>query len=283
MREHDRRMKHTPQSQLAAGALALALCALPLQAATTELINQSFDTMRLNADDPDREDLKAAGWYSWNSNTQGAYAGIATAPTGMSGRVLSVGGSSANSYIYTQWNAVSLANVGDSLTLNVAARAGAMHASNPYEFTLLDSSNVLTENSKGGTEPMATASGFSYRINSTGEALLAYTEGTPSTLVSDSNVPAVFDSTVYNYSFSVTVTSAETATIRMVIDGTESLSFEQSFEGLLGFNTLRMRSSTGAQWDDVVLTHTTIPEPSAAGVLAGITTLGFVAGRRRRR
>lgn len=274
----------SPLARLFVIGAAAAVTAATLPAATSILVSENFDSMRLNDDDLDREDLAAAGWYSWAANTSGAYAGIVVAPSGMSGRVLNVGGSSANSYHHTQWNDVSLSNVGDSITLTLDARAASIgNNTNPFEFAFLDSSTVITEHSKGGTDPMSTASGFSYRINSTGEAFLAYTNGTATSIASDATYPSIFGSVVNSFSFSVTITSADTANLRLMVNGVESLSFNQSFSGSIDFNTLRIRSSTGAQWDNINVIHVAaIPEPASVAALAGLATLGLAAARRRR-
>src|SRR5690606_31485903 len=93
------------------------------------------------------------------------------------------------------------------------------------------------------------------------------------------------------FNLSLTVTKvASGAEISFLRDGDPlSTWIDTSVSGSFDLNTFKIRltgSSTERYLDNVVLTHTTgstIPEPSAAGVLAGIATLGFVAGRRRRR
>src|SRR5690606_38689153 len=105
---------HTPQSQLAAGALALALFALPLQAATNVIFSDDFGTS------PTPGTINDFGYYT-QANSGGMWS-IYTSDSGttMEGNFLRNGGQSANTNTIKQWmdTPVTLTNAGDSLKVS---------------------------------------------------------------------------------------------------------------------------------------------------------------------
>lgn len=295
-------MKHTPQSQLAAGALALALFALPLQAATTEIFSENFNNIA------DNTALNTAGWYYRHGSASTSYwpGPIAYENGTMSGNVLRGGsGSSGNNWVLKQWGGTTLTNVGDSLSLsfdmsfNLPGRfnvsffdtGGTEITANSHSIGIPTGTNSVIAGSTGYAFEQIYASGepTSGGIGTTTAALNGF--DTVNLQTSLETLPSLTGNVS---TFTFTVTMVETgAAISFLRDGAVLDSWtDTSVTGSASFDTLKLwvsatnSSTVNRALDNVVLTHSTgstIPEPSAAGVLAGIATLGFVAGRRRRR
>jgi len=287
-------MKQTPQLTIAAGVLTLALSALPLHAATNVIFEDDFGTS------PTPGTINDFGYYT-QANSGGMW-GILTSDSGttMDANFLRNGGSSANTNSIKQWMdaPITLSGVGDSLVVSfdIDSRGPFLEGSAlNLQIALYNSSYEITANQISGANPfVGNVSGYGYFQTMDGGNVYRLTDydttadlgGSPDSITAPAEL---YDQTVHTVSFHIT--KEETGATFALYDGTNLLySHTDTTASSFTFNTLRLRNpgvgTGGVYLDNISVTHTTgstIPEPSVAGVLAGIATLGFVAGRRRRR
>ncbi|MFH1498509.1 MAG: PEP-CTERM sorting domain-containing protein [Verrucomicrobiota bacterium] len=284
---------NTPlRSILATTSLALALIAPQLNAATLPL------NINFNADDGTAH-VNDFGVYQWN-NGGGSWSITTSTDAGMgSGNVArNSGGGVANTRLYIQWDPVTLTNVGDSLTVSLLFRSVlSADTSNNFQLALVDSNQTAlaadpTFNAPANNDPMNLATGFGYRLTTTGPAVqvIEYV-GTSSTsgstpVVNDTiagSQALIFNTVAQTLSYTLTKTATG---VSMSVASSSGYSFsnEQLSAGTLDFDTFMLRAGVASYVDDISISYASnIPEPSTAALLvgAGMLTLAGV-GRRRR-
>lgn len=284
---------NTPlRSILASTSLALALLAPQLKAAALP-ININF-----NADDGTAH-VNDFGVYQWN-NGGGSWSITTSTDAGMgSGNVArNSGGGVANTRLYIQWDPVTLTNVGDSLTVSLLFRSVlSADTSNNFQLALVDSNQTAlaadpTFNAPANNDPMNLATGFGYRLTTTGPAVqvIEYV-GTSSTsgstpVVNDTiagSQALIFNTVAQTLNYTLTKTATG---VSMSVTSSSGYSFsnEQLSADTLDFDTFMLRAGVASYVDDISISHASnIPEPSTAALLVGAGMLTLAgAGRRRR-
>ena len=285
---------NTPSLTLAGIIAALGVASLgSVQAATTVLLNENFDTYSTVAD------VNAAGWYFRNTSSSGALWGdpqtLNEAP--LSGMTLHHGGgSTGNTWVLKQWSGTTLTSLGDSLTLSFDAVLG---SGNEFDVGLLDASQTLSGNALGGASPIAGATGYGYVQTASTAGVVGIISGSgttssstdPSTSSNDLNtfldtlstLPSITGTAL---SFSLVITKVATGAQVDFYQGSTLLSssIDTSATDSLTFNTIKLRAFNNSNLDNVVLTYATaaVPEPSTAACFTGIVTLCLALVRRRR-
>lgn len=265
-------------------ALPVALLALSVQAgeAATVVFSDNFTGVT-------SAQLNANGWYFTNSNASGTPWTIATDNTSpLSGNVMSNPGSSTqNTQAYKQFSDITLAGIGDSITIQLDFHTTTFTAANSFfSIGLLSSANTFTGNVIGsGTNPAADADGYgTWQGFSASPTALSYRQidnnaysGT--ILSTTTQLNKLNDNLGHSYMFSIT--RVETGVrLDSWIDGNALDSYTVTGSVYTSFNTLKLLAPVGTTFnvDNIVLS--TVPEPNVFGLVAV-----FVAGiflRRRR-
>jgi len=265
--------------------LGLAIAALSAQAATIE----------------------PTTWYS---------SGPADTPVEGGGLQFDTKTSSGIQNILTYFDPVSLSAPGDSLNLSLTFSAKIHYAATgtPFRFALYDSGgkqisdNGLGQNNSAfnayrgyrvgvGIKESSSDNAFELRPRSANEtalgggtshpaALGGYTGATSSNLASD---------TLYNASYTITRTDANTLAISISITGGALSDYNGSWSVsstsdpfYTTFDTAAIMMNSNGLFDSLTLYNvsitstSSIPEPATVALLLGGATLGFVGWRRRR-
>lgn len=249
------------------GVVAAAAALSPfVSSAETVLVNETFDAMRNSngtGGDPSREDLAAAGWRFWNSNSNGSYRSIIRDPDRVSGQAMRNNSSSEHTFGFIQWDTVSLDDIGSSLSVSLDYRALAASAGDPnFELSVLLGDPIISQ--LGGTNPTATASGYGFRQGPGGTygiTEFAAQTGAALSLNHEAGAPIAFDDVLYQLVFSMTRTT-EGIQMEFSVKGSVVSRHLEAAANHTHFNTLRL-SSRNSQIDNVRITLTdSIPEPS---------------------
>ncbi|MBC2603652.1 hypothetical protein [Puniceicoccus vermicola] len=233
--------------------------------------------------------LNDYGYFFYNGNEGGYPWTVGTDNNSpLSGDVLrNQGAQATNTYTYRQFGEVSLTNVGDSISLTLDYNPNGATSGN-LTIALLNSETTITANSFGGSSLTPDGDGYMFHQVISGSD------------TSPNYYDVVNDSSYFNAA-NIIHTPSETATIGGPADGkTFSLTLTKtvlgvqidasiagttfsSFEDTTGdiytsFNTMRIRSASGFNFDNITLSS--VPEPAAGAMILAMLAGVFCLRRR---
>ena len=294
-----------------APAILLGLALLPFQqtqAAT--LVNDSWlDGSRAEQEsgtDADTDGNIESAWFGTN--------GTLTASTGKLTGTVGAGSSSWTTYFSGEGSETTLANAGDTLTVNWTFVLSGLNATNNSQGMRLalvntpGASRLAADGNPGAAayagygmfmnvaETLGHTNPFQLmeRTDNAASSALLSSSGSWTGLDDQSGIgdPGYVNGTSYTLVMTLTLTAASELQIYSAITG-GSLSMEASFldatPNSLSFDTFSLRPSSATlaaatfETSAFSVTLTSIPEPSAFAALAGAAGLALAGLRRRRR
>ncbi|EIQ00004.1 alpha-L-arabinofuranosidase [Opitutaceae bacterium TAV1] len=290
-------MKHPTLPSPVTGAARAVIClalAASAQAFAAVLFNDTFTDVAASSDQ-NSAGLNDAGWYFYNTSSSGYAWTIGTADNSpLSGNVLRNQGSSAQAtYAIRQWDTVTLANVGDSISVTMDVRANNYTVNDVtrlFSISLLNSAVTLDRNYFQSSNPLSSATGYAWsqvfdanvaHYNQVSNGLTLNQTGDPL-----SGVPVINNGATHSIGFTLTRVS-EGIAISAILDGVTYASFVDTSLATTSFNTLVLRANADWQvntrFDNVRVEFSSIPETKTAALLAGSVALaGTLAFARRR-
>jgi hypothetical protein len=228
--------------------------------------------------------LNSDGWYFASASAAGtAWTTATDNTTPLSGTVLSnvSPGTSANTLAYKQFSAVTLSNIGDSITVQLAFHMPATASSGGFSVSLLNSTQTMTTDIFGSSvltdakgygvyDPILTGATSPTYWRVTGNSPLPYATKlytTPESVSANDNAGHVL-----TLSLLKTSTGIE---IQIKIDQTILSSFTDIGSTNFSYNTLRLSGGVGKTLDFDNIIVSSVPEPSSVALI-GVTALAFL-------
>lgn len=233
--------------------------------------------------------LKPSGWYSYNSNAAGA-AWTGAAPTTLQspltgGVMRNLEGSQQSTVVTKQFSAVSLDNVGDSITVHLDFQTiNNTSSQEALRVSLFNTAYTYSNNVIGSASPTTDADGYVYwqtwnYVNPTYRELTDNVVDANSILSTPTGTASINDMLAHTLIF--TLSRVDTGIqIDASLDGNSFASYVDTTPVTTIFNSLNLSTGKGIYFDNI--TVSAVPEPSAVTLALGALLGGWGLARRRR-